>query len=124
MCVVFYKKPELHIATEDIEVVKLCYRTKKVWRLFRGRCLKTHGRYRDKSYIIGRTYRNFLKKPENYPGSALWRSDRGLYSYAPNEIPEKLDNKYVFKGVIKKGSHYYYEPVSGTYISNSLKLIE
>lgn len=122
MCTVFFEKPELHIATEDIEVVKFCYGTEKTWRLFRGKCLITYSRYLDKVYITGKTYRNFLEEPIHYYTN-IWKSCRGLYSYDPNTIQEKVDNEYVFRGIIPKRAHYYYDKINGVYISDKLKLI-
>lgn len=88
---------------------------------FRGKCLKTFSRYLDKSYITGKTYTSILDKPIY---NNVWTSGKGLYSYKPNKTQEIVDNEYAFRGIIKKGANYYYEPISGVYISNKLKLIE
>ena len=123
MCIAFQKEPKLERAIEDIRVLKYTYQTKIQKFLFIKRTI-TKGQFYDKTYKIGRIYREHLEKPKDYTGTGVFISSTGLYSYSTFIDPEDfIDNKYIFRAIIPKGSKYYYDQSRGVYISNKLKLV-
>lgn len=123
MCIVFKGEPKLEIATEDIKVFKYTYKTVDHKFLF-IKWKTTKGFFYDKTYRVGKTYKEHLKKAEDYINNGMFSTSTGLYSYSSLiNVDDVVDNCYIFRAIIPRGSKYYYDPDRGVYVSNKLKLI-
>lgn len=131
MCIKTKKSPEVHIASEDIKVIKvLSYREILFRFLFfnfrRKHCISP---YKDKKYKLRKLYKSNISFTQT--ASDEYITGEGLYSFADEDsittnfafYPIQLHyNRGIFNAIIPKGARYYTDG-KGEYCSDSLKIL-
>ena len=132
MCIKTKERPEINIAEEDIEVIKILSYKDSLFRVLFFKFRRKHciSPYQNKEYKMKKTYNSNISYSK-------WRitnefmTEEGLYSFADEDsittnfafYPLPLHYKRgIFRAIIPKGSKYYTNG-KGEFCSDSLKIL-